>query len=187
MFVQSKIFPFLNPYVEPFHQWPFNKEEITKLAELKFEPMSIQERINEDLKLAMKAGEKDKLMALRDIKSKLLLEMTKDGGDGAVDDTKSVAILNKLFKQRQESIEIYKTQNRPDLLEEEQLQANVIAAYLPAQLTAEELEVEIKQFIAQVGATSPSDLGKVMGVASKALTGKADGKAISETVKRLLS
>ena len=94
--------------------------------------MSIQERINEDLKTAMKAGEKDKLMALRDIKSKLLLEMTKDGGGGSVDDTRSVAILNKLFKQRQESIEIYKTQNRPDLLEEEQLQANVIAAYLPA-------------------------------------------------------
>jgi hypothetical protein len=98
-----------------------------------------------------------------------------------------VAILNKLFKQRQESIEIYRTQNRPDLLEEEQLQANVIAAYLPAQLTPEELETEIKQFIVQVGASSPSDLGKVMGVASKALTGKADGKAISETVKRLLS
>jgi uncharacterized protein YqeY len=187
MFVRSKIFPFLNAYLETFHQWPFDKEEITKLAKLKLEHMSIQERINEDLKSAMKAGEKDKLMALRDIKSKLLLEMTKDGGDGAVDDTKSIAILNKLFKQRQESIEIYKTQNRPDLLEEEQLQANVIAAYLPAQLTAEELEAAIKEFIAQVGASSPSDLGKVMGVASKALTGKADGKVISETVKRLLS
>jgi hypothetical protein len=97
MFVRSKIFPFLNTGVETFHQRPFNKEEITKLAELKFEHMSIQERINEDLKTAMKAGEKDKLMALRDIKSKLLLEMTKDGGDGAVDDTKAVAILNKLL------------------------------------------------------------------------------------------
>lgn len=149
--------------------------------------MSIQERINDDLKNAMKAGEKDKLMALRDIKSKLLLEMTKDGGDGAVDDTRAIAILNKLYKQRQESIEIYKTQNRPDLLEEEEKQAKVISAYLPAQLSPEELESEIKKFIEQVGATSPSDLGKVMGVASKALTGKADGKAISETVKRLLS
>ena len=187
MFVRSKIFRFLNNVIETFHHWPFNKEEITKLAELKFEHMSIQERINEDLKTAMKAGEKDKLMALRDIKSKLLLEMTKDGGDSAVDDNRSIAILNKLFKQRQESIEIYKAQNRPDLLEEEQLQANVIAAYLPAQLSAGELEAEIKNFIAQVGASSPSDLGKVMGIASKALTGKADGKAISETVKRLLS
>ena len=187
MYVRSKIFPFLNSRCETFHQQPFNKEEITKLAELKFEHMSIQERINEDLKTAMKSGQKEKLMALRDIKSKLLLEMTKDGGDSTVDDTKAVAILNKLFKQRQESIEIYKAQNRPDLLEEEQLQANVIATYLPAQLTAEELEIEIKKFIAQVGANSPGDLGKVMGVASKALTGKADGKAISETVKRLLS
>jgi hypothetical protein len=149
--------------------------------------MSIQEQINEDIKSAMKTGQKDKLMALRDIKSKLLLEMTKEGGDNAVDDTKSIQILTKLFKQRQESIEIYKTQNRADLLEEEQKQADVIAAYLPKQLTKEEIEKEVQSIISQVGASSPSDLGKVMGVASKHLAGKADGKLVSEIVKALLS
>lgn len=149
--------------------------------------MSIQEQINEDIKSAMKAGEKDKLMALRDIKSKLLLEMTKEGGDGSVEDSKAIVILNKLFKQRAEAIEIYKTQNRPDLLEEEQKQADVIAAYLPAQMSEQELELAVSQFIEQTGANSPADMGKVMGVASKALAGKADGKAISEMVKKLLS
>ncbi|MFM2195731.1 MAG: hypothetical protein RL092_1331 [Bacteroidota bacterium] len=149
--------------------------------------MSIQEQINEDIKSAMKTGQKDKLMALRDIKSKLLLEMTKEGGDNAVDDTKSIQILTKLFKQRQESIEIYKAQNRADLLEEEQKQADVIAAYLPKQLTKEEIEKEVQSIISQLGASSPSDLGKVMGVASKHLAGKADGKLVSEIVKALLS
>jgi uncharacterized protein YqeY len=149
--------------------------------------MNIAERINEDIKTAMKAGEKDKLMALRDIKSKILLEMTKEGGDGSIDDTKAMSILNKLYKQRMESIEIYKTQNRPELAEVEQLQANVISAYLPEQLTGEKLEEEVKAIVAQVGATGPGDLGKVMGVATKAFAGRADGKAVSEIVKRLLT
>jgi uncharacterized protein len=149
--------------------------------------MSIQEKINEDIKTAMKSGEKDKLMALRDIKSKLLLEMTKEGGDGSVEDAKAILILNKLFKQRTESIEIYKSQNRPDLLDEEQKQADVIAAYLPAQMSESELESAVAEFIQQTGASSPAEMGKVMGVASKALAGKADGKAISEMVKKLLS
>jgi hypothetical protein len=135
----------------------------------------------------MKSGQKDTLMALRDIKSKLLLEMTKEGSDGAVDDSKSIQILTKLFKQRQESIEIYKSQNRTDLLEEEQKQADVIAAYLPKQLTKEEIEVELKVIISQVGASGPGDLGKVMGVASKHFAGKADGKLVSEVVKAILS
>jgi uncharacterized protein len=149
--------------------------------------MNIAERINEDIKTAMKAGEKDKLMALRDIKSKILLEMTKEGGDGSIDDTKAMSILNKLYKQRMESIEIYKTQNRPELAEVEQLQADVISAYLPEQLTGEKLEEEVKAIVAQVGATGPGDLGKVMGVATKAFAGRADGKAVSEIVKRLLT
>ncbi len=148
--------------------------------------MNLADRINDDIKNAMKAGEKDKLMALRDIKSKLLLEMTKEGGDGSVDDARGMAILNKLYKQRMESIEIYKSQNRPELAEEEQKQANVIAAYLPEQITGEKLEAAIKEVIASVGASGPSDLGKVMGAANKALAGKADGKAISEIVKKLL-
>jgi uncharacterized protein YqeY len=149
--------------------------------------MNLAERINEDIKTAMKAGEKDKLMALRDIKSKILLEMTKEGGDGSIDDTKAMSILNKLYKQRMESIEIYKTQNRPELAEVEQLQADVISAYLPEQLTGEKLEEEVKAIVAQVGATGPGDLGKVMGVATKAFAGRADGKAVSEIVKRLLT
>ncbi len=149
--------------------------------------MNLTDQINEDIKTAMKAGEKDKLMALRDIKSKLLLEMTKEGGDGSVDDSKGMAILNKLYKQRVESIEIYKTQNRPDLAEEEQKQADVIAAYLPEQLTGEKLEAAVKEIIGQVGATSIADLGKVMGSANKALAGRADGKAISELVKKMLA
>ena len=149
--------------------------------------MNLTDQINEDIKTAMKAGEKDKLMALRDIKSKLLLEMTKEGGDGSVDDSKGMAILNKLYKQRVESIEIYKTQNRPDLAEEEQKQADVIAAYLPEQLTGEKLEAAVKEIIGQVGATSIADLGKVMGAANKALAGRADGKAISDLVKKMLA
>lgn len=149
--------------------------------------MNLAEKINEDIKAAMKAGEKDKLMALRDIKSKLLLEMTKEGGDGSVDDTKGITILNKLYKQRVESIEIYKAQNRPDLAEEEQKQADVIAAYLPEQLTGEKLETAVKELLAQVGASGPADMGKAMGAITKALAGKADGKAISELVKKLLS
>jgi uncharacterized protein YqeY len=149
--------------------------------------MNLTDQINEDIKTAMKAGEKDKLMALRDIKSKLLLEMTKEGGDGSVDDSKGMAILNKLYKQRVESIEIYKTQNRPDLAEEEQKQADVIAAYLPEQLTGEKLEAAVKEIIGQVGATSIADLGKIMGAANKALAGRADGKAISELVKKMLA
>lgn len=149
--------------------------------------MTIQEQINEDIKSAMKAGEKDKLMALRDIKSKLLLEMTKEGSDGTVEDSKAIAILNKLFKQRTEAIEIYTSQNRPDLIEEEQKQADVIAAYLPAQMSESELELAVASCIEQVGATSPADMGKVMGMATKTLAGKADGKAISEMVKKLLS
>lgn len=149
--------------------------------------MNIADRINDDIKNAMKAGEKDKLMALRDIKSKILLEMTKEGSDGTVDDSKAMAILNKLYKQRMESVEIYKSQNRPELVEEEMKQAAVISAYLPEQLTGEELEAEVAAIIAQVGAAGPGDLGKVMGVASKAFAGKADGKAVSEIVKKLLA
>lgn len=149
--------------------------------------MSLTERINNDIKEAMKSGEKDKLMALRDIKSKLLLEATKEGGDGGVDDTRVIAILNKLYKQRMESIDIYKGQGRQDLIDEETKQANVIAAYLPEQLTGEKLEAEVRAIVASSGASGPNDMGKAMGAANKALAGKADGKAISEIVKKILS
>jgi uncharacterized protein len=148
--------------------------------------MSITDRINNDLKEAMKSGDKPRLMALRDIKSKLLLEMTKEGGDGGVDDTRSIAILNKLYKQRLESIDIYKTQQRQDLVDEEMTQAAVIKAYLPEMLEGEALEKIVRAIIADTGATSLSDLGKVMGAATKQLAGKAEGKAISDMVKKVL-
>ncbi|MFM9984148.1 MAG: GatB/YqeY domain-containing protein [Flavobacteriales bacterium] len=149
--------------------------------------MNLTEQINNDIKEAMKSGQKDRLMALRDIKSKLLLEMTKDGNSGEVDETRGIAILNKLYKQRMESIEIFKTQGRPELVDEEMKQAEVIAAYLPKQMTSEELANALKDIIAAVGASGPGDLGKVMGAASKSLAGKADGKAISDMVKQLLT
>ena len=149
--------------------------------------MNLTEQINNDIKDAMKSGQKDRLMALRDIKSKLLLEMTKDGNSGEVDETRGIAILNKLYKQRMESIDIFKSQGRPELVEEEMKQAEVIAAYLPKQMSSEELAVALKDIIANAGATGPGDLGKVMGIASKSLAGKADGKAISEMVKQLLT
>lgn len=147
--------------------------------------MKLTDRINEDIKNAMKGGDKEKLMALRDIKSKILLEATKDGSTD-VEDSAVMAILTKLNKQRTESIEIYQSQGREDLVAEEMKQAAVIQSYLPQPLTPEELEAAIKEIIAQVGATSPSDMGKVMG-AAKVLSGKADGKAISEMVKKCLA
>ena len=148
--------------------------------------MNLADQINEDIKTAMKGGDKEKLMALRDIKSKILLEATKDGSSEVTDD-KVMSILTKLNKQRMESIEIFKTQGREDLVEEEQKQAAVIQAYLPQPMSAEELEKAVKEIIAQVGAAGPGDMGKVMGVASKSLNGKADGKAISEMVKACLA
>ena len=148
--------------------------------------MNLADQINEDIKTAMKGGDKEKLMALRDIKSKILLEATKDGSSEVTDD-KVMSILTKLNKQRMESIEIFKAQGREDLVEEEQKQAVVIQAYLPQPMSAEELEKAVKEIIAQIGASGPGDMGKVMGVASKSLTGKADGKAISEMVKACLA
>lgn len=149
--------------------------------------MSLTERINNDIKEAMKSGQKERLMALRDIKSKLLLEMTKEGGDGQVDDSKGAAILNKLYKQRMESVEIFRTQGREDLVNEELQQAEVIKAYLPEQLSGAELKTTLEKIIQEAGAAGPGDLGRVMGIASKSLAGKADGKAISEMVKQLLT
>lgn len=148
--------------------------------------MNITERINNDIKEAMKARESGKLAALRDIKSKLLLEATKEGGSGEVDEDSALKILNKLYKQRVEAAEIYQAQGREDLLADELAQAEVIKAYLPAQLSEAELRSSMEEIIARVGASSMADMGKVMGAATKELAGKADGKAISAMVKALL-
>ncbi len=148
--------------------------------------MNITERINNDIKEAMKARESGKLAALRDIKAKLLLEATKEGGNGEVDEDGAMKILNKLYKQRIEAADIYKAQGREDLLADELAQAEVIQAYLPEQLSESELRSSMEEIIVRVGASSMADMGKVMGTATKELAGKADGKAISAMVKALL-
>jgi uncharacterized protein YqeY len=148
--------------------------------------MSLKTQIDADIKQAMLAKEKETLNALRAIKSLILLEETK-GTSKDLDAAAEMAVLTRAAKQRRESAELFHQQNRADLAEVEELQLTIIERYLPKQLTAEELETAVKAIIEQVGAKALSDLGKVMGVASKEFAGKADGKAVSETVKRLLA
>lgn len=149
--------------------------------------MSISDQINDDIKTAMKSKDREKLTALRDIKSKLLLEMTKEGNDGAVEEGAALAILTKLYKQRIDAATIYAQQDRKDLEEEELKQAEVIKAYLPEQLSEADIEAKVKEIIAQTGASSMADMGKVMGMASKAMAGTADGKVISQIVRKILA
>ena len=147
--------------------------------------MSLELKINDDIKQAMLARNKDLLEALRAVKSALLLAKT-EKGDSTVDEEAEIKILQKLVKQRRETAEIYSSQNRQDLADIENFQALVIQKYLPEQMGEEELTNIIKGIIAEVGATSIKDMGKVMGAASKKLAGKADNKAISEKVKQIL-
>lgn len=149
--------------------------------------MSLEATINEDIKTAMKAGDKVKLEALRAVKSAILLAKTDKGGGDTMTKEAEIALLNKLVKTRKESYDLYVQNNRNDLAEVEKAQMDAIAVYLPAQMSDEELENEVKSCISQVGATSAAEMGKVMGVASKTLAGKADNKRISEMVKKLLS
>lgn len=149
--------------------------------------MSLKVNIDTAIKAAMLAKEQTRLLALRSIKSLILLEATKEGGNGELSEEAEMKILNKAAKQRRDSLDIFKQQGRADLAEKEQAELSVIEEFLPKQLSQEELENRIKAFIAQVGASSPADMGKVMGAATKGLAGLADGKAISETVKRLLT
>ena len=128
-----------------------------------------------------------KLAALRNVKKLLLEAKTAPGANDIVTDETALKIIQKLIKQGKDAAQIYAEQNRPDLAEEELGQVQAIESYLPKQLSAGELELELKRIIAQIGADGPKDMGKVMGVATKALSGKAEGKAISETVKRLLA
>ena len=148
--------------------------------------MSLELKINEDIKQAMLARDKDKLEALRAIKSALLLAKSEKGGDGAVDEDAEIKILQRLVKQRRETAEIYSAKGRQELADVELFQAGIIQNYLPEQMSDEELNSIIKGVIAETGATSVKDMGKVMGLAAKKLAGKADNKAISEKVKQLL-
>ncbi len=149
--------------------------------------MSLFDTISEDIKKAMLAKERVKLDALRGIKKELLEAKTAKSAQGELTDEAAIAVIQKMAKQRRDSAEIYTSQGRPDLAEKEQEELAVIESYLPKQLTAEELEAELKAIITQVGATSPADMGKVMGVATKKLAGVTNGKAISDAVKRLLA
>ncbi|MBR5437211.1 MAG: GatB/YqeY domain-containing protein, partial [Muribaculaceae bacterium] len=141
--------------------------------------MDLFEQVSADIKKAMLARDKVRLEALRGIKKEFLEAKTAKGGDGTLPDDAATRILVKMVKQRRESADIYAGQNRQDLADNELAEAAVIEEYLPKQLSAEELEAELKKIIDQVGASSPAEMGKVMGVATKALAGRADGKAIS--------
>ena len=149
--------------------------------------MDLFEKVSEDIKNAMKAKDKVALETLRNVKKFFLEAKTAPGANDTLTDADALKIIQKLVKQGKDSAEIYTQQSRADLAEAELAQVKVLETYLPKQMTAEELEVEAKAIIAQVGAAGPKDMGKVMGVASKALAGKAEGRAISETVKRLLN
>lgn len=146
--------------------------------------MAFIDQINTDIKNAMLAREKDKLNALRDIKSKLLLEAT--AGTGEVTDEAAAKIVLKLYKQRIDTYELYMKEGREDLAVDEQLQADVIKEYLPKMLTDDEIKAEVDAAIAQTGASGPQDMGKVMGILSGKLAGKADGKVIADAVKAAL-
>lgn len=149
--------------------------------------MSLKQQIDQDIKQAMLAKNKEELEALRGIKSLILLAETEKGGSGEVATDVENKLLMKAAKQRKESAEIFQQQNRQDLADKELKQLEVISRYLPKQLNEDELTVELKKIMEAVGAKSAADMGKVMGVATKQLAGKADGKMISELVKKLLA
>ena len=149
--------------------------------------MNLFDTISEDIKKAMLARQKVRLQALRGIKKEFLEAKTAPGANGELSDADAMKILVKMAKQRHESADIYKKNNRQELADIELEEAAVIEEYLPAKLSNEELDAELGKIIAQVGATSPADMGKVMGVATKALAGRADGKVISGRVRALLA
>ncbi|MDE7071738.1 MAG: GatB/YqeY domain-containing protein [Bacteroidales bacterium] len=149
--------------------------------------MDLFERINNDIKAAMLAHETVKLAALRGVKKEFLEAKTSKNANGELTDETAVKILQKMVKQRRESAAICTEQNRADLAENELAEAACIEAYLPKQMSAEEIEAELRKIIEQTGAKDMKDMGKVMGTASKAMAGKADGKVISELVRKLLA
>lgn len=149
--------------------------------------MELEKQIQADMVTAMKAHEAVRLAALRGIKAAILLAKTSEGSNGEVTDADVVKIIQKLVKQRKESAEIYSQQGRPELAENELAEAAAMEVYLPKQLSEAEVEAELRNIIAETGASKPSDMGKVMGVATKKLAGQADGKMISSIVRRLLA
>lgn len=148
--------------------------------------MSLEEKVMEEIKTAMKAKNEAELRTLRAIKSAILIEKT-SGSNAEMTEADEMKLLQKMAKQRRDSLDIFKQQNRADLAVKEEEELAILERFLPKPYTQEELDEAIKAIITQVGAASAADMGKVMGVASKQLAGKADGKTISETVKRLLA
>lgn len=148
--------------------------------------MSLEEKINQDIKKAMLAREKDKLEALRAVKTALLIAKTEKGASAEMAEETEVKILQRLVKQRKESATIFEERNRKELAEKEWFEAKIIEVYLPEQMSNEELTKHIQKIIDDLGAKSMADMGKVMGAASKELSGKAEGKAIADKVKLLL-
>lgn len=149
--------------------------------------MSLEVKIMDEMKDAMKAKDEATLRGLRAIKAEIIKAKTEPGANGIISEDGELKLLQKLVKQRKDSLEIFTTQNRPDLATKEQEEITVIEKFLPKQLGEAELKAVVSEIIASVGASSPADMGKVMGVATKQLAGKADGKAISAIVKELLS
>ena len=149
--------------------------------------MSLFDTINTDIKEAMKTKEKEKLEALRAIKAAFLIVKTGKGSDGEITPEAELKIVQKLVKQRKDSAEIYKANNRPELYEKEIKEISFIEAYLPAQLPESEIEAGVREIVSKVGASGPQDMGKVMGTASKQFAGKADNKIVSQIVKTVLA
>jgi uncharacterized protein YqeY len=149
--------------------------------------MGILANLTDEIKTAMRAKDSLRLEALRAIKSAVMLEQTSSAAGTTLTDEQEIKLLQKLVKQRKDSAQIFKDQNRPDLVEPEEAQAKIIAEFLPAQLSEEEITKIVGDIIAQTGAEGMKDMGKVMGMASKQIAGTADGKTISTIVKQLLS
>lgn len=149
--------------------------------------MSLEKTINEQIKVAMLAKDEAGLRSLRAIKAAILIAKTSEGASEVMSSEEEMKLLQKLVKQRRDSLEIFTTQNRPDLAKKEREEIAVIEKFLPGQLSADALRDAVAQIILEIGASSPADMGRTMGVASKKLSGIADGKAISEVVKSLLA
>lgn len=149
--------------------------------------MALEQKIMAELKAAMLAKDEAALRSLRAIKAAILLAKTSEGAGGELKEEDEIKLLQKLVKQRKDSLEIFEKQNRPELAQKEKEEIEIIEKFLPKQLSAEELKEALSKIIAETGASSPADLGKVMGIASKQFAGRADGKTISALVKELLT
>ena len=149
--------------------------------------MNLEQKIMAEMKEAMKSKNEAQLRGLMAIKAEIIKAKVEPGAGGEISSEKEISMLQKMVKQRKDSLEIYEKQNREDLAVKEREELEVIEKFLPAQMGEEELKMELQQIIAETGASSPADMGKVMGVASKKFAGRADGKTISAAVKELLA